>query len=153
MEVASQLDPARVLFFNGIEKNEALNQLVDTVSNCEVVQDVEALRQAIFDREKTLSTGIGLGIAVPHAKIEEVSEFILCVGVSSKGLEFEALDGKPVNIIALIAGPSGAQDEYLKILAHLTLFLKNRKNRKAITNADNAQEVCDLLKKADQANR
>ncbi len=153
MEVASQLDPSRVLLFNGIAKNEALNKLVDTLGPCDAIQDVEALREAIFEREKTLSTGIGLGIAVPHAKIDEVSEFVLAVGVSTKGIEFDALDGKPVNIIALIAGPSGAQDEYLKILAHLTLFLKNRKNRKAITNADNAQEVCDLLNKADQANR
>lgn len=153
MDTTLQLDPTRITFFDtNTTKKEALNELVDLSEHNAAVKDVEALRNAIFDREKTLSTGIGLGIAVPHAKIAEVEQFLITVGISTDGIAFDALDGKPVHIVALIAGPEGAQDEYLKILAHLTLFLKNKNNRKAILNASSTTEVAELLKKADQTN-
>ncbi len=139
------LTPERVLFLENETKKQALDKLVDLLGESEAVQDTKALRKAIFEREKVLSTGIGLGIAVPHAKIAKVSSFVMGVGICPEGLDYESLDGDPVKIVVMIAGPEGAQQRYLKILAHVTLMLKNRQVREDILGAEGAQQVYDIL--------
>jgi len=143
--LAEYVTADRIVFLKSKDKKSALNELVDTLASAEGIGDAEGLREAIFARERILSTGIGLGIAVPHAKISSVEEFVVAIGISHDGIPFEALDNKPVKIIVMIAGPEHQQNQYLTILAHTTLLLKNAANREAILAATTPEDVYKVI--------
>jgi len=143
--IAEFLSRGRVVFLTCTTKEAALNALVDSIGSSAAVEDLEKLRKAIFDRERILSTGIGLGIAIPHAKISSIREFVVAVGVAHNGIEFSSLDGQPVKIIVMIAGPDHQHEQYLKILARTTLLLKNAMNRQAILGAKTEDDVFHLF--------
>ena len=143
--IAEFLSRDRVVFLKSTTKEAALNTLVDTIASSAVVEDTEKLRKAIFDRERILSTGIGLGIAVPHAKISSIREFVVAVGVAHHGIEFNSLDSQPVKVVVMIAGPDQQHEKYLKILARTTLLLKSAANRQAILGAKTEDDVYRLF--------
>jgi PTS system nitrogen regulatory IIA component len=106
----------------------------------------DAFYHAILEREKIVSTGIGLGVAVPHAKLEGYQEFFIAIGIQKKkGIEWNALDGAPVKLIFMIGGPENRQTEYLKILSHLTMAIKNEERRKKILKAVSPSDVIELF--------
>ena len=127
-------------------KLTALARLVRVLAKTKEVSKEKDLAKAINDRERILSTGIGQGIAIPHAKIASVSKFVAAVGVSRDGIPFDSLDGKPANIIVMIAGPEGENTEYLRILSRFTGLLKPEENRKRIMASKNADQVLAILR-------
>ena len=127
------------------DKTVALEQLIEVLSRRREVTSKERLRRAIKDREKILSTGIGFGIAVPHAKIPQVKKFCAVVGVSEQGIPFDALDGKPVHIIFMIAAPADLHEEYLRILAQITHRLKDEDTHKRVVNAPDTKSVISIF--------
>ena len=128
------------------DKNSAIEKLVDVLSKRREVGSKEKLRRSVRDREKILSTGIGGGIAVPHAKISQVKKFCAVVGISKVGIPFDSLDGKPVHIVFMIAAPESAHDEYLRILKQLAHTLKEEDYKTRILNAKDANAVIDVFK-------
>jgi PTS system nitrogen regulatory IIA component len=145
MKLADHLPASRVVALEGTTKEQVLTELVDLVAKAEEVADRDALLRAIFDREAILSTGIGLGIAVPHAKLDSVDGFVLGLGVSRSGVDFDALDGKPAHLIVLIAAPEGRQREYLGLLAQVTMNLKDTETRRSLVEAADSAEIHRLL--------
>ncbi len=93
-----------------------------------------------------MSTGIGLGIAIPHAKIPSVRDFVVALGKSPNGIEFSSLDGNPVHFVVMIAGPDRQQERYLQLLARITLKLKDAGVRRALGDADSAEEILAALR-------
>ena len=93
-----------------------------------------------------MSTGIGLGIAIPHAKISSVTEFVVGFGKVTAGLDFNSLDGKPVHFIVMIAGPDNQQERYLQLLARITLKLKDGGVRRRLTEAESIAEILEALR-------
>lgn len=93
-----------------------------------------------------MSTGIGLGVAVPHAKISCVDQFFITVAVASEPVDWGSIDDQPVSLIFLIGGPENQQSEYLKILSKLVLFTKNEARRKALIQAESPEELIDIFK-------
>ena len=145
IELRNHLDASRVLELTATTKDSALVELVEAASTSPYVADPAALLEAVRERESKLSTGIGLGIAVPHARIESVSEFVVVVGRHPDGLEFGSIDGQPVHILVLIAGPREAKTPYLELLAQLSKRLKLEDVRKRVAHGSTPQEVVDLL--------
>ncbi len=145
IDISSYLDPERVTDLKSTSKDGAIMELVALAARSPSVQNAEKLQEAIFEREGIMSTGIGLGIAIPHAKIRSVSDFVVAIGRSREGIEFNALDQKPVHIIVLIAGPSQEQQRYLEILAGVTLRLKSDDIREAVLAAQSAEEIIHVL--------
>jgi fructose-specific phosphotransferase system IIA component len=127
------------------DKNTAIEKLIDVLSKRREVGSKEKLRRAVKDREKILSTGIGGGIAVPHAKISQVKKFCAVVGISKTGLTFDSLDGKPVHVVFMIAAPENAHDEYLRILKQLAHTLKDESYKSRIVNAKDANAVIEIF--------
>ena len=80
----------------------------------------------MHDREAVMSTGIGNGIAIPHVRIPEVTAVTLGVGIAPKGIDFGAIDNKPVHILVLFATPKDSDKEYLKLLAQVVLRLRDQ---------------------------
>ena len=105
-------------------------------------------RKAIHDRERILSTGIGQGIAIPHAKIASVTKFVAAIGISKTGVDFDSLDDKPAHIIVMIAGPEGQSEEYLRILSRFTAVLKNEQVRNRVIEAKKSDQVMAILRES-----
>ncbi len=147
VSIAEYLDPRRVVDLRARTKAEAILELCDAVSRAPEVGDPAALRAAVVGREEVMSTGIGLGIAVPHAKIPSVRDFVLALGRSRAGVPFDSLDGAPVHVAVLIAGPEDRQSRYLQILASITLRLKGPELRRALLDAADGKAVVELLRR------
>jgi len=127
-------------------KDAALKTLVRCLAKTEFVAKEKELAKAISDRERILSTGIGQGIAIPHAKIPSVSGFVAALGISQDGIPFDSLDGRPAHVIVMIAGPEGQNEEYLRILARFTGTLKPEETRnRIIAAAKKADQVLGIL--------
>jgi fructose-specific phosphotransferase system IIA component len=139
------IPPERVTLLASIDKDGALRELAGTIAEATEVQDADRLLEAIFEREKIMSTGIGLGIAIPHAKIPSVTEFVVALGKSAKGIEFNSLDGKPVHFVVMIAGPDNQQERYLQLLARITLKLKDAGVRRRLGDASSVEEILAAL--------
>lgn len=146
MRIFQLLDSQLISFLDVETRDEAIDALIDLLDQSGKLPDKKKFRRAIFDREQLVSTGIGMGIAVPHAKLKEFSNFSIAIGIQqNKGLEWNALDTAPVRIIFMIAGPDNKQSEYLQILSQLTSAIKDINLRKALLKADSAREVLDLF--------
>ena len=142
------LPASRCVDLRSGEKEAALSELCAVAAGDSAVKDAAALRRAVLEREEVLSTGIGLGIAVPHAKIAGVKEFVLALGRSRDGIDFGALDGEPVRLAVLIAGPPDRQARYLQILAGVALRLKRAEVRNALLAAKDGREMVRILGRA-----
>jgi mannitol/fructose-specific phosphotransferase system IIA component (Ntr-type) len=138
------LDRIKILKPNS--KNETLNELCRVISTSDTIKDPGELGMAIFEREKIMSTSIGLGIAIPHVRLKSVTDMTMAVGVIKEGIDYEAFDDMPVHIIIMIAAPEGSHREYLSVLARIALLLKNSAIRNNILKAGNAEEIYELLK-------
>lgn len=146
MAIADYLDRRQVVFLDVSTRDEALQMLVDRLVETGKVHNKEAFLQAILERERIVSTGIGMGVAVPHAKMEGYDDFFIAIGISTKqGLEWNALDNAPVRLIFMIGGPTIKQTQYLKILSRLTLAIKDVEKRKKMLKAKTAEEVIALF--------
>ncbi|MCZ6788262.1 MAG: PTS sugar transporter subunit IIA [Planctomycetota bacterium] len=145
ISLESILPPERVLLLESTNKKDALRELARTVSEAPEVADGERLIEAIMEREAIMSTGIGLGIAIPHAKIESVTDFVIGLGKSNAGIEFNSLDEKPVHFLVMIAGPKDQQERYLQLLAKITLKLKDSTVRRRLSEASSVDEIRSAL--------
>ena len=132
----------RIAWLESPTKEDALRALVDLIAKSAGLTRPEDIYQAILERERLLSTGIGLNLAIPHAKLPGVKDFVVGLGIHRKGLAFESLDDKPVNLLVMIIGPNFHQEEYLKVLSRVTAFLKE--NREKILSLAAPEEVYAL---------
>ena len=145
VNLRKMLSEDRVVDLQSRDKAGALNELIDVMGTASQVVDKEAFRQAIFEREKLLSTGIGLGLAVPHAKMNGVKDIVMAVGRSKTGINFDAIYGKPVHLVVMIGAAEQQRDTYIKLLAELIALLKDEKNRERLTEAEGPKEIIALL--------
>lgn len=144
--ISNYLDERLVLFLNANSRDEALDQMVSALKNQGKLKDPKVFHDAILEREKIVSTGIGLGVAIPHAKLQGYDEFFIAIGVQAKkGIEWNALDGAPVHLIFMIGGPDNEQTKYLRILSHLTMAIKNEERRKKLLKTYDAKDVIALF--------
>ncbi len=136
----------RIRILHTTDKDQVLREIIRLLSTADGITDQAALEQAIFEREKLMSTSIGLGIAIPHVRLLSVKAMTVAVGVIKDGIDYKAFDDMPVNIIIMIAAPEGSHREYLSVLAKLALLLKNKALREAILSAATPEEIFDVLK-------
>ena len=146
VSLVDYLDPQLIVFLDASSRNEALEILVERLYAAGKVRNKETFLKALLEREKIVSTGIGMGVAIPHAKLEEYSDFFIAVGIqTTRGIDWHALDSAPVQIIVMIGGPENRQTEYLQLLSHLTRIIKDETRRKNILKAKVPQEVALFL--------
>ena len=127
------------------EKTETIVEMVEVLVQKQVIRNKKVFLKEIFEREKFGSSGIGYGVAIPHARTEVVEEIVIAFGRSQKGINFESLDRKPAHLIFLIASPTKDNELYLKTLARLSRFLRERKFRQGLLKAETAEEVLSIL--------
>ena len=143
------LDMDRIKDLDAKDKHGVLEEMIGLIGTSDNVQDRDAFGSAIMEREEILSTGIGFGIAIPHAKVKAVKDFVMAVGRSFQGIEFESFDHEPVNIIVMIGSSDRQKDDYVRILAKVSRLLKSEENRRAILAAETAQEIFEVFTRED----
>lgn len=144
--ISKYLDERLVLFLNASSRDESLEQMIGLLEKAGKLKNSKLFHDAILEREKIVSTGIGLGVAIPHAKLQGYDDFFIAIGIQAKkGIEWNALDGSPVRLIFMIGGPENKQTEYLRILSHLTMAIKNEERRKKLLKSYDAKDVIALF--------
>jgi fructose-specific phosphotransferase system IIA component len=134
----------RIAFLEARDKQDALAKLIEISNDDTYVIDFEQFQNAVLDREYIVTTGIGQNVAIPHIKSRWVRDFFITIGIFREGVEWQSIDEKPVHLAFLIAGPE-EHENYLRILAKLTLIIRNKEKRRAIIGAKTTDEVYELL--------
>ncbi len=145
MHIARYMDPKLVIFLNTSTRDETLKQLVHCIHEAGKLENEEAFYQAIIDREKIVSTGIGMGVAIPHAKLPSYDQFFIALGVLQKSVDWHALDEAPVRLVFMIGGPDDKQTEYLQILSSLTQAIKEEERRKKLMTFRQPSAMIELF--------
>ncbi|HSV94166.1 MAG TPA: PTS sugar transporter subunit IIA [Desulfobacterales bacterium] len=138
------ISKGRIAFIEAGDKQDALAKLIALSEDDRLVIDFNQFQNAVLDREYIVTTGIGQNVAIPHIKSRWVRDFFITIGIFRNGVEWQSLDEKPVHLAFLIAGPE-EHERYLRILAKLTLIIRDKEKRKAIIGASSPDEVYRLL--------
>ena len=132
-------------------KTEALNQCIDLMAKSGKISDVEKYRKGVFAREEEGTTGIGMGIAIPHCKSDAVTKAGLAAMVVKDGVDFESLDGTPAKIIFLIAAPNTEDNVHLQVLSKLSVMLMDEQFTNSLINAGSVDEFLNIIDRAEKA--
>lgn len=150
MKLLDFLDEKHIVIDLGpCDKNSALNRLVEKAS--EVIHEIEKqpVLQVIMDREELGSTGIGGGVAIPHGKLSQLRRMTIFVGKSKEGVDFDAIDNAPVNIIFLLLAPDDSATIYLKVLARVSKMLKKEGTIEKLLNVNTKKEMLEIIEEID----
>ena len=128
------------------EKMSAITELVELLDANELLSDKQLILDAVITREKTRSTGIGSGIAIPHGKCKAVTELIMAVGIAAEPIDFESIDGKPVKIIMLLVSPADQTGPHIQALAKISRLMLNEDFRQELENTKTSQETYELIR-------
>ncbi len=128
-------------------KEEIISSMVGLLRRSPHVADVEALRIDVLAREELVTTGVGYGVAFPHAKSAAVKEVVFAFGRTTEDVDFGALDGRPVRLIFLIGAPKRLEPSrvYLNLMARLSFLMKDQGNRDLMLGTDSVREVLALM--------
>ena len=132
-------------------KTEALNQCIDLMAKSGKIADVEKYRKGVFAREEEGTTGIGMGIAIPHCKSDAVTKAGLAAMVVKDGVDFESLDGTPAKIIFLIAAPNTEDNVHLQVISKLSVMLMDEQFTNSLINAGSVDEFLNIIDSAEKA--
>lgn len=134
------------------KKKEVVEELVELLVNAGKIKDREKkdIIKALLDREKLGSTGIGQGIAIPHAKSEKLKEILCAFGISKKKVDFNSLDGEPVDIVFLLIAPQESSGLHLKALAKISRLLKDKFFRQSLRDAVSEQDIIKIIRQEDE---
>jgi fructose-specific phosphotransferase system IIA component len=152
MKVNELLKPKYILTdFKSDKKDDVINELIDLLKGDEKVLDLEEVRKCVFDREKIMSTGVGKGFAIPHGKTNSVTDIIAVFGKSKKPIEYDALDGEPVNLIFLMVGKDTLVSKHIKLLSRISRLMNNDEFREKLVNAESKEYILKIFEEEEQS--
>lgn len=126
-------------------KTEAITELTKLLEKSGKIENTEKTLEALKEREKLGSTGIGKGVAIPHAKTEFASDLVIAFGISKQGINFNSVDDEKVNLFFAFASPLKNSQTYLKILARISRLIRNDDFREKLLGAQTSQEILELI--------
>jgi PTS system nitrogen regulatory IIA component len=125
----------------GKTKGEALFDLVDVLKKANLIYNLEKAVNVILEREKLGSTGIGDGVAIPHGKMKDIHNIVCAFGRSKDGVDFDAVDRKPVHIFFLLLAPEDSASLHLKMLSRISKILRDPSFRKRLIELTDAHDI------------
>jgi fructose-specific phosphotransferase system IIA component len=135
---------------NGETKEEIINELIDLFNNDPRVEDIEKVRSAVLDREKIMSTGVGKGFAIPHGKTSAVKEIVGAFGKIKNGIDYQSLDGNPVQLVFLLVGKDTLISTHIKLLSRISRLMNKDDFRHRLTEAIDADEIVKLFSEEEE---
>lgn len=130
-------------------KKEALERLVEAMSQKGQTVNRQEILRVLLEREQLGSTGIGDGIAIPHGKSSDLTDIISGFGLSKQGIEFDSLDGKPAHLFFVLVAPENSVGTHLKMLARISRMLKNVEFRKKLLQAMSPHDIYQIIAEED----
>ncbi|WP_273265956.1 PTS sugar transporter subunit IIA [Flexistipes sinusarabici] len=127
------------------DKNTVLSDLVEILYDKELLKDKKGAYDALVDREKLGSTGVGEEVAIPHAKLDSIDDVIVLLAISKKGIEFESLDKQPVKVIFLVLASVKKMNLHLKTLARISRLIKSTDFKTRVLSASSKSEILNIL--------
>lgn len=146
IEIGSILDPEHTMLLDTDSKDAALLSMLERLAESGAVTDKSAVTEGIFQREKLMSTGIGLGIGIPHVRLDEIDRLMMAVGVSTTDItDYESLDGQPVRLIFMILAGKDQHALHIKTMSAISRRIKNPVLREMVIQAREPKMIYDLL--------
>jgi PTS system nitrogen regulatory IIA component len=154
MDFRSMIAEHGICLLNEQKKKQVLLKLIECAVRQGAVKDQDAadLTKRIFHREKLMSTGIGIGVAIPHVRFEGVKKPLITVGIQPEGItDYASIDDKPVQLVVMILMAQNQHREYIALLSHVVAFLKSDAVKEKLINAGSAAEAYKLIRGAGHA--
>lgn len=150
MKIAEFLSPQAVVSeLSAQSKVEVLRELSSQLAKAHPALKTDRLIEVLQEREKLGSTGIGEGVAIPHGKLTGIGQLSACFGVSRRGVDFDAIDGKPTHLFFALIAPENSAGIHLKALARISRLFKNPRFRQAILEAKTPEQIYQLIAEED----
>ena len=130
---------------DGDEKYQIIEEMVDILDAAGRIENRDMVLNAVMERERVMSTGMGDGVAIPHAKTDGVTELVAAFGVTKQDIDFQSIDEKPVRIIFLLAGPTGLTGPHLKALSRISRLMHRKEFRDKLAGVRSTEEVIEAI--------
>jgi fructose-specific phosphotransferase system IIA component len=148
MKVSEYLNEENVLLdVEAKDKYELIDKLIEVAAKSGKILDKEKVREAVYEREKILSTGVGKGFAVPHGKTDAVNDIVLAFAITKEPLDYQALDNQPVRLVMLMVGKDSLVSSHIKLLSRISRLMNNDEFRENLLNAKTKEEVLEIFRK------
>lgn len=131
------------------DKTEVINRLVDLLSESPAVKDIDAIRSAVLEREKVMSTGVGKGLALPHAKTSAIEDTAAAFVILKEPIDFGSIDNKPVQLVFLLVGTEAAKSLHIKLLSRISRLMNRDSFRERLLEADTPEQVLTIFKEGE----
>ena len=132
------------------DKQGVINELVDLLAGLGKVSDARALKDAVWTRECTRTTGIGHGLAIPHGKCSGMPAVTMAIGKPAQPMDFEAIDGQPVRLVVLLASPLDKNNDHIQALARISRLMTNESFRNKLYEATTPEAIFELIQSAER---
>ena len=152
MKVHELLDPKYILTeFKSENKDDVINELIDLLKGDKRIIDLEEVRKCVFDREKIMSTGVGKGFAIPHGKTNSVNDIVAVFGKSKNPIDYNSLDGEPVNLVFLMIGKDTLVSKHIKLLSRISRLMNNDEFREKLIKAESKESILKIFEDEEQS--
>lgn len=152
MKISDILDETRILTnLDGDSKTDIINSLIDLVAISPKVLDKEKVKEAIFGRERIMSTGVGNGFAIPHGKTDAVSDIVGAFAVTKDPIDYEALDEQPVRLVFLLIGKGNMVGPHIKLLSRISRLMNKEEFRKRLLDSATPKDVMEIFRTEEAA--
>jgi fructose PTS system EIIBC or EIIC component len=147
MKISDILDESLVKTnLPGKTKDEVISEMVDLVSTSKKVLDKEKVKEAIFEREKIMSTGVGNGFAIPHGKTDAVSDIVAAFAITAEPIDYQSLDEQPVRLVFLLVGKDSMVGPHIKLLSRISRLMNKEEFRKKLLSSASSKEVLEIFR-------
>jgi len=147
MKISDILDESLVKTqLPGNSKDEIISHMIDIVATSKKVLNREKVQEAIFEREKIMSTGVGNGFAIPHGKTDAVSDIVAAFAVTAEPIDYQSLDEQPVRLVFLLVGKDSMVGPHIKLLSRISRLMNKEEFRKKLLTAASPKEVLEIFR-------
>ncbi len=130
----------------GETKEDVINAIIDLAAKSQKIKDIEKVRQAIFEREKIMSTGVGKGFAIPHGKTDAVTDIVAAFGITENPIDYQSLDHEPVRLLFLLIGKDSLVGAHIKLLSRISRLMNKEELRGKLLQSTSAEQILNILK-------
>lgn len=134
----------------GTAKEDVINELVNLFKDDSRVIDLKKVREAVLEREKIMSTGVGKGFAIPHGKTNAVNEILAAFGKTDSSIDYQALDNQPVNLVFLLVGKDNMVSTHIKLLSRISRMMTKEEFRDKLRLAKSSDEILEIFRTEEQ---
>jgi fructose-specific phosphotransferase system IIA component len=147
MNIFSLLNTQTILpKLKAADKAEILEKMVSSLEGKVSNGELEKIREAVFEREKIMSTGVGKGLAIPHGKAAGIEQTYAAFAILDEPVDYDAIDGQPVNMVFLLVGPQASNSLHIKMLSRISRLMNNSDFRDRLRKCTTAEEIIKQFK-------